>query len=677
MKLVSRRISRTVIGLTGGFVLACSAILFFSPAVFATSLDKEGEYYFKIDCPASDIDLVDYFYAEGTTNYTFSGTCSQSTNTDALPNFPYKIKGTWSQTTRIAKEEFTSTYGTYRKSGLCTYDPWLDPTVLCETTPAYISNNSEVMTHLKAKLDKWIVFPISKGPFEIHRTGVLPELLNQSLRVVQPQENKTYDVPEQVAARVTTAWLVSRATFPENLVAILQIDEKPQWPDPNKPASTSRSFTLTTLVEDPGDGSLYPRATFETGSTDLWDGAFSAKAHLLVADPYWTPAVSFSVGPAEQLGPPPEKPLLSEVKPTAVSQLSSSPGHVSLPHRLAIMSPQTGQSVFGDLTVKINLWGYPEATATDGPEISLDWTWSPFSKPGDFPPIPKTMDVTSKMHGTELIIPRSAFTENGIWSVTATIKESENTFISDRASFKIRELSNAAGQFHLSPSTQAQIKPATTLTPGAEKLGAPAAEIPTLPSMNLKSTEKPKPRVQAKTVQQHPASATITGPKTAPTIIRPTEREHFNKPGFIPISARVSADDASLVWEIEYQAFGAASFARQQPSMAGTPATGIGTIKNARFNVPEPGTYRFRIKEDGAQTPWSSWRTVIVGSPPPAPAPAAKMIQRTNKPAPALDTIKNEPQQQPTKPEPRTQQKTIKKPITVKQPTAPIALPRQ
>ena len=677
MKRVSRRISRAVIGLTGGFVLACSAILFFSPAVFATSLDKEGEYYFKIDCPASDIDLVDYGYADGTTTYTFSGSCSQSTNTNALPNFPYTINGSWSQATRIAKEVITSTYGTYSKSGLCTYDPWLDPTVACQTTPASISNNSEVMTHLKAKLDKDYYFPNSKGPFELYRTGVLPELLNQSLRIVQPQENKTYDFPEQLTALVTTGRLVSPAAFPANLIAILQIDEKPQWPDPNNPAPAPRSFSLTEVVVHPGGTSLLPRATFETGNTDLWDGAWSAKAHLLVADPFWTPAVSFSVGPAEQLGPPPEKPLFPEVKPTAVSQLSSSPGHISLPRRLVIMSPQTGQSVFGDLTVNINLWGYPEATATDGPEISLDWTWSPFSKPGDFPPIPKTMDVRSKMHGTELIIPRSAFTENGIWSVTATIRESENTFISDRASFKIRELSNAAGQFHLSPSTQAQIKPATALTPGAEKLSAPAAKIPTLPSMNLKSTEKPKPRVQAKTVQQRTASATITGPKTAPTIIRPTEREHFHKPGFIPISARVSVDDASLVWEIEYQSFGAASFSRQQPSMAGTPATGIGTVKNARFNVPEPGTYRFRIKEDGAKTPWSRWRTVIVGSPPPAPAPAAKMIQRTSKPAPALETIKNEPQQQPTKPVPRTRQKTNKKPITVKQPTAPIALPRQ
>jgi hypothetical protein len=378
------------------------------------------------------------------------------------------------------------------------------------------------------------------------------------------------------------------------------------------------------------------------------------------------------------LGAPPEKPLFSDVKSAPMSQLSSSSAHISLPHRLFIMSPQTGQSVLGDLTLNIKLWGYPEATATDGPEITLDWTWSPFSKPGDFPPVPKTMDVRSKMHGTELVIPRSAFTENGIWSVTATINESDNTFISDRASFKIRDLSAAAGQFHLSPSTQAQIKPAATLAPGAEKISPPATKIQTLPSMNLKSTEKPKPRVQAKTVQQRAAPAAINAPKTAPTIIRPTEREHFNKPGFIPISARVSVDEASLVWEVEYQAFGAASFARHRPTMAGTPATGIGTVKNARFNFSEPGTYRFRIKEDGAESPWSRWRTVIVGSPPPAPAPAAKMIQSKSKPAPALDTLKNEPhKQQPTRPAPQKRQRTIKKPITVNQSTAPIVLPQQ
>jgi hypothetical protein len=193
--------------------------------------------------------------------------------------------------------------------------------------------------------------------------------------------------------------------------------------------------------------------------------------------------------------------------------------------------------------------------------------------------------------------------------------------------------------------------------------------------MSLKTTKKPEPDIQANTIQQHAAPTAITDRKTAPTIIRPAEKERFGKTGFIPISAQVSGDDASLVWEIEYQAFGADSFSRQQPSMAGV--TGIGTVKNARLNVREPGTYRFRIKEDGVRAPWSRWRTVIVGSPP-APAPAAKTKQLKSKPIPALDTLKSEPQEQPTAPAPQTQQKTIQKTITVKQPaTAPIALPRQ
>lgn len=670
MKPISHLIPRSVSRLVGGSAFA--VFLLITPAVHAVSLDKEGQYYFKIDCPASAIDLTGFSYENGKTNYTFSGHCSQTTNINALPNFSYTITGSWIQISNLATEIITSDYGTYSKSGLCPYDPWLDPTVTCQAAPASISNTSEVMTHMKAKLEK-NHFPNSKGPFEPSRSEVLNKLLNQSLTIVQPQDKKAYDFPGQFTARVTTARLVSPAIFP-NVIAILQLDEMPKWPDPNKPASSPRSFTLLNGVEHPG-GNLYPRAEFPTGSTNLWDGSWLAKAHLLVADPYWTPTVSFSVGPSEHLGTPPEEPHFPDVKPTALSQLSSSAAQMSLPHRLFIVSPQTGQSVLGDVTVRLQLWGYPEATTTDGPEIELDWTWSPFSEPGEWPPTPKTMNIRSKMQGTELVIPRSAFTANGIWSLTATIKESENTSLSDTVSFKIRELSGAASQVHLNTSVHDKIKQTATLSTKQEQVKPRAASTPTLPQTHLKAPGKPDQKTQAKAIEQRVSPTALTSLKTAPTIIRPANHEHFDKTGPIQISTRVSGADTSLIWEVEYQAFGTRTFTRQKPVLVGVPAAGAGVVKTARLNLSAPGTYRFRIKEDSANALWSGWRTVTIGAPT-AVAPAAKTMQLKRGPASAAETVKPTPQDQPAQPIAQPKPRTIE-PSIIKRPAAPIGTPIQ
>ncbi len=172
-----------------------------------------------------------------------------------------------------------------------------------------------------------------------------------------------------------------------------------------------------------------------------------------------------------------------------------------------------------------------------------------------------------------------------------------------------------------------QLKPVTSiqqLQPQTSKI----VQTATLPTA-LKAPQSAEPHTKG--LQNRPIAAAISAPKAAPTIIRPQENEHFAKPGPVQISARVSAADAGLVWDVEYQAFNASSFVRQRQSSAGALAAGGGTVKMARLTFPAPGTYRFRAKEEGDQARWSPWRTIVVGSPP-ALAPAARNIKLHTKP---------------------------------------------
>lgn len=201
----------------------------------------------------------------------------------------------------------------------------------------------------------------------------------------------------------------------------------------------------------------------------------------------------------------------------------------------------------------------------------------------------------------------------------------------------------------------------------------PPAIKPPLASQKMATAPLAQQNLKPQTTNL-PVTAQHGALKTAPSIIGPADNQRFNKTGTIPINAKVSAADASLVWEIEYQAFGATSFLRQKPSLAGGPATGAGMVKTARLTFSSPGTYRFRVREDDAKALWSGWRTVIVGPPPPV-APAAKTMH-LSKPESVTDAVKSLPQEQPTKPLPQTRQKKIQ-PFIMKPPTAPITAPRQ
>ncbi|MEE4242365.1 MAG: hypothetical protein V2I36_12930 [Desulfopila sp.] len=201
----------------------------------------------------------------------------------------------------------------------------------------------------------------------------------------------------------------------------------------------------------------------------------------------------------------------------------------------------------------------------------------------------------------------------------------------------------------------------------------PLAIKPPLASQKMATAPLAQQNLKPQTTNL-PVTAQHGALKTAPSIIGPADNQRFNKTGTIPINAKVSAADVSLIWEIEYQAFGATSFLRQKPSLAGGPATGAGMVKTARLTFSAPGTYRFRVKEDDAKALWSGWRTGIVGSPPPV-APAAKTMH-LRKAEPVTDAVKSLPQEQPTKPLPQTREKKIQ-PFIMKPPTAPITAPRQ
>ncbi|MCB2214936.1 hypothetical protein [Desulfofustis glycolicus] len=525
--------------------------------------------------------------------------------TNADLHFTYEIHGTWNKTTRTAQEVFSikgatsAANGTVTSTHTCDFDPWLDPDAVCTFPPnAPAQQNNNIKGHHFWDADDGNSTGLVVGPLRLQhsrqvsasssssRNNIIWEAMERSLKIIDPTPGKHFNDPSAVMVTTVMDRVVENPPIVGQTINILGYG------------------TIGSMV-------IGPQNPVKSGNVLFTYFPLKDIVHSY-AMPY-----SYTVDLSFRNSTP-----IDSVKFTINSY-----------HRLKILSPQAGQEINGDVVVKLDLANHG---STNMP-VELDWTWSPFSEPGSWPPIPKDMNIRPTMYNDELVIPRSAFTEEGIWSLTATLniskiyQDQEGLSISDRVSFKIKGSTPMTDQLHLPPTAaaHAKIKPTATLPTEKQQVKPFKTTAQAAPTTALKAPQSVEP--QTKVLQNRPIAAAISAPKAPPTIIRPQENQRFDKPGPVQISARVSAADAGLVWDVEYQAFNASSFVRQRQPSAGSLAAGGGTVKMARLTFPAPGTYRFRAKEEGDQARWSPWRTIVVGSPP-ALAPAARNIKLTAKP---------------------------------------------
>jgi hypothetical protein len=613
------------------------AAFFWGTCSSFASFDREGKMERpNVSCSLADIAFISHDSNASLRSYSFSGPCTVSyddyyaTNED--PNFSYSVNGTWNIGSKTATEVFTTRYNTITATYSCEFDPWLDPAASCTRQSITASHNDpygEVMSYIYEQVN---TPPASRSGIGTQRTALVEQAMARSIQIIDPTPHKYYNNPSMVTITVTMEKVVE-APPPRQVVIEVEAVGQPIAFSESKNFITAPVQLLT---------------YFPMENRHLSGASWNVTAHLAVTDPFKTPAVTFSV--------------LHD-------------------KRIRIIAPQAGQKIAGDVLVKVDLEGYPGATASSGPEIDLDWTWSPFSKPGDWPPIPKQMDIRPKMQGTDLVIPRAAFTENGIWNLTATIQVTENQSISDQVSFSFQELTSLAGQVEMSPMPPISKKVQPNLSLPADKQHIKPMENKTGPAPLDTFTAPPTAHQKTNLKQLQPSVSAMGAPKAAPTIIRPQEREKIDKPGLVPISTRVDTAETTLLWEIEYQAFGAASFVRQPGPRSGAMTTSGATLKTTRLTFSAPGHYRFRVKEDNDKALWSGWRTIVVGSPPPL-VPASKAMQLQTKPTLSTDAIKTTPQQQETSaPEiEKTQQRPISKqvkPATVNPQPRHMVVPNQ
>ncbi len=535
-------------------------MLEFSPS-YASSLDREGEYWYALSCPANAIEFNGFENSNEETRYNFSGDCSQDSNNTALPNFPYTIKGTWQKGSKTAVELVESGYGVYTKITVCDFDPWLDPSALCQDSSSSISNNNEPMSYLKAQLDNRGAAPVSAPALADHRNAVLEKVLAQSLRIIGPDNNQTFQNPDSATVIVELDYVVSRNQFPPNLVVVLKGKET-IWPDPNLEPRSPRSFDLAKNITL---GAKSPIVYFPLGGQDVWGGRWQVQAHLLVADPFWSSAIYFSVVSHQTLANP--------VEPQK---------------KIEIVKPQDHQNISGDVVVKVDLQGFSADSQAGGPDIILDWWWNPPSAPGAWPETPQQRTVVAKMQGSELVVPRALFSEPGSWRLLATIKLNASQSVSDDVVFTLKK-----GYSLGSSMKKVSAFKVKTMTP--KPFGQKNS------TAGMVTEIKPSVRLSLK----HSLIPKITSPR---------ENQKFDRAGFIAISA-YGAAGAVLVKEVTYKPFKGKRFSRISLPFTKMSPTGNSAVKSLRFKVTKPGYYRFRLKENTPGASWSSWRNFSVGSP--------------------------------------------------------------
>lgn len=117
-----------------------------------------------------------------------------------------------------------------------------------------------------------------------------------------------------------------------------------------------------------------------------------------------------------------------------------------------------------------------------------------------------------------------------------------------------------------------------------------------------------------------------------PVILAPMENQRLVSADRLPLKVRLSNDNTDLIWEVQHKPFDAQRFtAQRQPPITGSPAN-RGDAYAGTLRLDRPGHYRLRARVDAPGTPWSPWRSFVVGT-----APLARPLKKaTSADQPAI-----------------------------------------
>ncbi|MBM9518946.1 hypothetical protein JWG39_03840 [Desulforhopalus vacuolatus] len=533
--------------------------------ILLTAITSQGADGWSLKC--SPAELKSQTFASTKNSYIVSWECSSPGSSDYGWTIKLNYYGSFDKNTNTATEHVIN-HARWKEDGLvndqtysydisvqCIDDPWLSGSSCHASTysanPVYPVWNDEV-PHDKPNPRSATLLSISD------RQALVQDYMGQRAAptLVEPQNGHIYNFPVELPVIVHHN--------PDH-----PIQFKIEWrPDLQHSLTQVTNSILTSIQTINGvtSAKLHP----------IKEGLWTVRAQLQTnADPFWSDPCTFTVRPGGT-------------------------------RRFTILSPSQGQHVTGNVRISLAVYDLPPEIMAEGPRVDLDWTWSPPPIPGAWLEIPKDMNVIPVMTGTELVIPRTAFTKDGLWSLTAIIKLSANLTVTDSVSFSIDTLEK-----HLvfKPPLPTAITTAPTLKNAISTTTQHVEDQLLKPVISTQKIQPPNYKIIPITALKKPRIKQ----KTTLVFLQPQQLQEIAHRGSVRLQVKGVENAQQLDWQIAYKKFDSSRYSKSE--LLNPQVVGRRNQITGSFQVTREGDYRIRVRSKEKGSRWSPWRLFRVGKP--------------------------------------------------------------